>query len=46
LCSVITAIALASMIAEWKAGSVWSELVVLFAVAPAAAFGGWLRTRS
>jgi hypothetical protein len=42
---LIAAIALASMIVEWHAGSVWSELVVLFAVAPAAAVGGWLRTR-
>ena len=41
----IAAISCVSMAVEWHAGSIWSELVVLFAVAPATACGGWLRAR-
>jgi hypothetical protein len=44
LAALVGVIALASMVVEWHAGSIWSELVVIFFLAPSALLGGYLRT--
>jgi hypothetical protein len=45
LSAIIAVIAAGSMVVQWRAGSIWSELVVLFLLAPAALGGGYLAAR-
>jgi hypothetical protein len=46
LAVVLAAIALVSMGLDWSRGSVWTELAVLLAMAPAAWLGGIVRQRA
>lgn len=43
--AIIGGIAIASMIIDWRAGSVWSEVTVVGLMAPSALAGGYVRTR-
>jgi hypothetical protein len=40
LAIILAVIATASMMAQWRTGSVWSEMTVVFIAAPAIALGG------
>jgi hypothetical protein len=42
--AMIAVTAVAAMLVEWNAGSVWSQAGVLLLMAPAAASGGYLKT--
>jgi hypothetical protein len=43
--ALLTLGAVGSAAADWSAGSIWSQALVLFVMAPAALAGGYLRTR-
>ena len=45
LAAIVGTIAAVSMVAEWRAGSVWSELSVIFVAVPARLVGGILAAR-
>jgi hypothetical protein len=45
LAAVIGAIAVLSLLLEWKAGSVWTELTVIFVSLPSMVMGGVLGAR-
>jgi hypothetical protein len=45
LASIIWAIALVSLILQFRSGSVWSELATIFLISPAAAAAGFVRDR-
>jgi hypothetical protein len=43
--AIIGLIAAVSMVVEWNAGSIWSELIVMVFLAPSALLGGYFESR-